>query len=451
MPPTPPRASYHSVMCEEPTAPVGSGAGPSAFRRAPSCAADEPDVARKSLASASLAPFSAASYNVFIGTPLPFPTTQSPYVAMLGTPGEGASRLVSQLARLRAELPSILGLQELHDDALPPAFARAFDTHTLLVGRSPNALGAALFLAWRALLVAFGGACASAVSALAGLSTVAALVCAALAGVGLPAAFLPQRCTPAAFLTSSTSAGLALFVDRARFTVLLSETRAFAHQRGDLLNILKPRGFQRVVLESVAGKALLVVIHAHTNLGSDAHRSRQIEELAAASGAEALADVLARAGRAGAAAPADVPVLILGDLNASFQGCVAAVVEAAGFCDAFVAAGGDVDALSWDSRNPLTKGLAPDPDGRLDHVLWRAGAARVAPGSARLMLNEAPYVSDHFGVRVDFHALPSSDDSGAEDGEGGDDSRSHTRGGTPTDQSISSEDPTSPRSIRDSD
>lgn len=395
--------------------------------------------AAKSRAATSLAPFSAASYNVFIGTPLPFPTTQSPYVAMLGTPGAGASRLAAQLSRLRPELPSILGLQELHDDALPTAFASAFDTHALLVGRSSNAVGKALFLAWRTLLVAFGGACAALFSALAGLPALAALFCAAVAGAGLPAAFLPHRCTPAAFLTSSTTAGLGLLVDRARFNVLMNETRAFAHQRGDMLNILKPRGYQRVVLECADGKGLLVVIHAHTNLGSDEHRSRQVEELAAASDASAVAELLSRAGRAGAVAPEDVPVLIIGDLNATFQGCVAAVVEAAGFCDAFVAAGGDVDAFSWDSRNPLTKGLAPDPDGRLDHVLWRAGAARVAPVSAKLMLDEAPFVSDHFGVRVEFCSV--SDDADADD-----DARSLAR--TPTDQNISAEDPTSPRSVR---
>jgi len=365
-----------------------------------------PDAARSPRASS----FTAATWNVFIGTPLRLPYAD--YVPLLGSPGEGAARLAAQLAAVKGALTDIFALQELHDDGVAAAFGAAFaGTHDLLASRAANARGAAAFLLWRG---ALGGGFGAAAGFLAAAAGAGALLCAALALLAAAAAALllaPRQCVAAQFMLSRTVGGLGLLVDRARWRVLAFETRAFSHQAGDALNALKPRAFAAALLEERAGaRARLLVLHAHASLGAHAHRGRQIAEAAAAAAPAAVAALLARARAGGADAraplgPCDVPCVFLGDLNAEYGACVARAVEPLGFADAFAAAKGAPGAATWSNANPLAgRGVLREPDARVDHVLWRPAAGAAAPAAARLVLDAPPFLSDHFGLRVDFAA-----------------------------------------------
>lgn len=110
------------------------------------------------------------------------------------------------------------------------------------------------------------------------------------------------------------------------------------------------------------------------------------------------------------------PVLLAGDLNAgpvASRACYRQVT-AAGFVDAFAAAGGRGD--SWDIENPLVGANGDDPlySQRIDHVfvnqatleLLRPVAAGIVLDGARTTLPDGRRIpiSDHYAVEVVFEA-----------------------------------------------
>ena len=224
---------------------------------------------------------------------------------------------------------------------------------------------------------------------------------------------------------AATAGGLGTLLRRSKFRLIASESRNLAHQGGDYLNLLRPRAFQALLVELVGAEgSYMLVLNAHTNLGGDASRHLQIDEIVDASSPAALAAMLERAGLRGVR-PDDVPVLLLGDLNAPAEAAsVRDVVTKAGFLDAFEERREPAaDACSWDARNPLTNGYIKEPDARIDHVLYRpsrradagagagiaanaeaAAAFDIRAASSGICISRPPYTSDHFGVRADFVA-----------------------------------------------
>ena len=213
--------------------------------------------------------------------------------------------------------------------------------------------------------------------------------------------------------------GLGTLLRRSKLRLIASETRNLAHQGGDVLNALRPRAFQALLVELVGAEgSYMLVLNAHTNLGGDASRHLQINEIVEASGSDALAAMIERAGLQGVR-PCDVPVLLLGDLNApAHAASVRAVVEKAGFIDAFEERRRPLaDACSWDARNPLTNGYVKEPDARIDFVLYRparraganadaeAASFNIRAAASGICISRPPFTSDHFGVRADFDLL----------------------------------------------
>ena len=202
--------------------------------------------------------------------------------------------------------------------------------------------------------------------------------------------------------------------------LIASETRNLSHQGGDILNALRPRAFQALLVELVGAEgSYMLVLNAHTNLGGDASRHLQINEIVQASSSDALAAMIERAGLRGVR-PSDVPVLLLGDLNApAHAASVRAVVEKAGFIDAFEERRlPAADACSWDARNPLTNGYVKEPDARIDFVLYRPaqragadagadaeGGFNIRAAASGICISRPPFTSDHFGVRADFDLI----------------------------------------------
>ena len=358
--------------------------------------------------------FSAASYNVFIGTALPLFVHPSDFVPLLGSPGAGAARLSAQVSMLRSSgVTDLLALQELHDDNVAKVFAKAFDSsHIFLSSKLENVRGALCFWAWRCALLTLAAAFVKSAGLSFGVS--AALV--AMASACIMSYVLPERCTAAQFLLSSTVGGLGILVRRDKWRVVAFETRAFAHQEGDFLNTFKPRAYSVVLLEELhAQRSRLLVIHTHASLGSAKHRGRQLAEAVAAASPAAVSALLQRARPAKSmtsdyddtihAGDSREPIacVFLGDFNATYEDSVGSVAEPSGFTDAFSAGKGSPFAYSWDNKNPLARdGILKCADERVDHILFRAGAGVGQPAFARIVFNDEPFLSDHFGVRVDF-------------------------------------------------
>jgi endonuclease/exonuclease/phosphatase family metal-dependent hydrolase len=387
------------------------------------------------------------TYNVFIGTAAALCAPKTPLL--------GGARLRAQVAGLRALSPDVLALQELHRDGLRDAYAAAFSrSHATVSGAYFNAKGLLALAAWRglaacALLALAWGAAAAAAGGQAALRSAALQLAppgawaAGATAAALAATFLWLHGGAVAvhFLTGRVHGGLALLLRRSALAVRATATRNFAHQSGDALNWLRPRAFQVCLVEVLPppGEAqkeqqqqqpprLLLIVHTHANLGhgeaGERCRAAQLRELLDASSPSAVQALLEGAGLGALADPAAVPVVCLGDFNAEFSSpSLQGSLAAGGFEDACAGA----RAPTWDNANPLTNGVLLEPDARVDLVLFRRARAgeggdaappRLAlqPLSEALVMNEAPYCSDHFGVLVRFACQGGSAGEGAREG-----------------------------------
>jgi len=334
------------------------------------------------------------------------------------TPLLGGERLKRQQALVARALPDVLGLQELHACSLGDSYAAAFPSHALVRSQRCNFAGAGVLALAAALAV--GGLLALAAAAGA-FAAAAAAACAAalLRSEGLA--------VPLAFLTGRTQGGLGLLLRRERLAVRAAATHIFSRQAGDALNLLKPRGYQAVLVELVGAAApaagapaagarppppaLLLLLHTHANLGRGPLgrllRARQLRELAAAAEPRAVARLLAAAGLQGAVAPEHVPVVCLGDFNAEWGSDCLQGALAPSLADAWGAAADGEAAPTWDDeRNRLCRGVLTEPSARVDLILYgapRAGAGlALSPVAAGVVEDWAEPCSDHYLAWVDF-------------------------------------------------
>ena len=177
----------------------------------------------------------------------------------------------------------------------------------------------------------------------------------------------------------------------------------FSEQRGDFLNLFKPRGATAAVFEPVwrmaegsSTLAAVCVVNVHLNLGCDAQRDSQASE------AVALGRRTAAAAATASGCSSSVGVAVLGDFNAHEQeGTVIRMAAEHGFVDAIAASGcAGAPRLTWSAANPLTHGTLREPDGCIDYVFFNPGPIRAR--AARTVFCDAPYLSDHFGVLAEL-------------------------------------------------
>ncbi len=228
---------------------------------------------------------------------------------------------------------------------------------------------------------------------------------------------------PLRFLTGRTQGGLGLLVRRGRLAVRAAATRVFAKQAGDVLNLLKPRGYQVALVELLGGGGsggcagappqLVLLLHTHANLGrgslGELLRRRQLRELAAAAEPPAIARLLAQAGLAGAVAPEAVPVVCLGDFNAPWSsGCLQGAL-APTLSDAWGAASDFDPTPTWDHEgNRLCRDVLHEPTARVDLILYgeprdaATGLALIPVAAAVRVDGGKSPCSDHYLARVDF-------------------------------------------------
>lgn len=166
--------------------------------------------------------------------------------------------------------------------------------------------------------------------------------------------------------------------------------------------VFTSKGMYKVFAEAPAGRLQLINFHLTAGGMRQHPESRDMEVLRTLQMRQLLEY-----------AAAEMPTVLAGDLNAgpeasrtNYEG-----VLAAGFIDAFAAAGGK--GLTWDPENPLVARHQEShlPAQRIDHIFLNPSAASLLrPDSAHIVLNAACIpvdggnipVSDHYGVRVDF-------------------------------------------------
>lgn len=181
-----------------------------------------------------------------------------------------------------------------------------------------------------------------------------------------------------------------------------TEALAFSEQRGDFLNIFKPRGataavFEPAGAEAAAGSAAVCVVNVHLNLGCDGQRDSQASEAVALGRRTAVAAATDGSG---------VGIAVVGDFNAhELDATVIRMAAAHGFVDAIAASGrAGAPRLTWTAANPLTLGTLREPDGCIDYVFFEPGLLRSR--AARTVFCEAPFLSDHFGVLAELSLAP---------------------------------------------
>jgi endonuclease/exonuclease/phosphatase family metal-dependent hydrolase len=391
--------------------------------------------------------FSLLSFNVFIGSPFPFGRR---FVSCLA----GSQRALTQVEAVRDSGASIIALQECHHDSVLPAFS-CLSSFQAVWSKHHNVYGYIALLSFRAILAAMltlpALAAAAAWSTLFAAQSVLAVAAAHEAAVWGQAAVLALlACVAAtrilaydtvagAFCTGTVQSGLAVLFDRSKFRLLSSFTQHFSVQGGDVLNLLRPRAYQALLLERLdtSPPSRLLLLHTHLNLGDDVCRSEQVAEVLAAADGGAV-ERLAEAAGLRASSFGLLPVILCGDMNADpTTPSMLRVLGEGRFIDAYEASGpgtrgGDPVGLTWSKRNPLANSVMLEPDGRIDHILYRPAPPAQVPSASRrgsigsialsvagpspraydgglvavetrIILNEAPFTSDHFGYLTLFN------------------------------------------------
>lgn len=336
-------------------------------------------------------PFSILTFNVYPGPPIPFTASDLfPH------------RIVAQIAAIRELDPDIVCFQELYCDKSFAALRAAFPDYDVYrdTGRQKNELlenehprrrrsnaqsslmglvAGALFVAavwfysWRPALLP--------------LAAAASLWCGAYL-------VLPRNSGLAAWMRNRGT-GLGTMVRRTRAHVIEHRVERFECQEGDPLNLVAPRGFTRTMIalnsECKCGPAPAFVFNTHLNaLGSEKHRATQAKQLAS------------EIRRVSSAAR----LVLCGDFNESptMQSGVRQWLEGDGQGQADLMLADPVRRPTYcPQQNPLARGsYAPQC---LDQIYFKPGAEEglVPTDSARVVFNNAPHISDHYGVLAKFH------------------------------------------------
>ena len=171
------------------------------------------------------------------------------------------------------------------------------------------------------------------------------------------------------------------------------KTTFFQEQRGDWLNLVRPRGYltSRLLFHGMP----LYVVNTHLNLGEQGYRRRQVEELTR------HCQVLGEEGS----------VVVCGDFNVTPESEeIQLLCSRAGVRDALEEKG--CVEPTWSSRNPLTHGVLREGDHRCDFIFYRGlggvGGHRMVNRRCRL---DRPFwgqtwLSDHFGIVLDLVLEP---------------------------------------------
>lgn len=153
----------------------------------------------------------------------------------------------------------------------------------------------------------------------------------------------------------------------------------------------KPRGFEYIELEILKTGDKLGI--ANATFSNGVHNSDRIIQ------SVAISKFLETESRG------KYPLILCGDMNADGEEPeMKWLRESSGFADSFLIANPDLNRAkhggnTWDNRNELTDGNTIEPDQRLDYIYAKnSDGEQLETLSSKIVLDEKPYVSDHYGV-----------------------------------------------------
>lgn len=167
----------------------------------------------------------------------------------------------------------------------------------------------------------------------------------------------------------------------------------------------KPKGYLSMQLNmkdeqgQVNFKHTILLVNTHLNVGiGNKNRFTQVEEL--------VQQVKEKSYNY------TIPTILVGDKNADSNDPEIHFLRGQEFCDTYMAYYRNDMTLApnngstWDNVNPLTNGFLVEPNQRLDYIFLKQQFPSnfLAIEHSSLMMNEAPYLSDHFGVMTNFIA-----------------------------------------------
>lgn len=168
-----------------------------------------------------------------------------------------------------------------------------------------------------------------------------------------------------------------------------------------LLERTKPKGY--VAVDYLVDGAHIHVVNTHWSNGvKNRRRIQQAKEI--------VDDFLGDSKYP----QSDFPVLLCGDTNADGeQREMKWLRDRVGFLDSYLAANPDLSqaphgGMTWNAKNPLTiSGHLLEPDQRIDHIYTFPGKThRLEVVGSRIVFDQEPWVSDHFGVFSEFRVVP---------------------------------------------
>ena len=85
--------------------------------------------------------------------------------------------------------------------------------------------------------------------------------------------------TLAAWMSGQVAGGVIVLFNRERFELVESKSQLFQEQRGDWLNLFRPRGYNQLILKDTHLGSEVLVTNVHLNLGGDVFRQEQVREV----------------------------------------------------------------------------------------------------------------------------------------------------------------------------
>jgi endonuclease/exonuclease/phosphatase family metal-dependent hydrolase len=175
--------------------------------------------------------------------------------------------------------------------------------------------------------------------------------------------------------------GLVVFVrNQPRLEVMKVQYGYFEEQHGDFLNLFNPRGY--IHISFTLDGARFRLVNTHLNHGDQNCRFRNAQ----------VADLSRTLAYANIQVPSET--FIVGDMNVPHGS-----LELASLCQKNKVHS-SMDGDTWCRRNELTRNafLPTGPSRQLDFILIPNHQTTVNQPRSRLIFQQPPYVSDHFGL-----------------------------------------------------
>jgi len=192
------------------------------------------------------------------------------------------------------------------------------------------------------------------------------------------------------FVLGSPIFGEAIFWKKDKFRLNKSTAPSaipFRSQKGDLLNVFRKRGFLVVTLDHMASNHVLKLLNVHTNSGADdGSRLLQTQQITSTLSQDTTRYHC---------------ILCSGDFNAQpTTPSVQQIVRQASFLDVWHQINPQCNGYTWDNQNTLARtGYRKIPDERVDFIFVKG---EIEIQGCEVVLNKAPFLSDHFGVFGSF-------------------------------------------------